>query len=125
MSRKSPAAAAEPFPLCDHADQLVEAFRQVLPGALGGEDVEAIHQARVATRRIKAATDLFKRVIPKQPRKGFVRTLRRVRRSLGRVRDIDVMLGHLDALAAAGASEHRQAIDWLNVKLHARRDRRV
>ena len=88
------------FPLLQHLDELVDGLRTDVPDALRTWDEEAIHDARVATRRLKAALDLLRPVLTPGPRKSFGRTLRRLRRRLGPLRDQDVMLGHLKDLEA-------------------------
>src|SRR5215210_2479800 len=97
VRRKSPSAvdatAAVPeYPLLAYVDSLLEQLQAHVPKALKDWDEQAIHQARVSTRRLKAALDLLKPVLSKRPRRAFGRVLRRVRRRLGPLRDTDVML---------------------------------
>ena len=76
--------------------------------ARGGEDGEAVHQMRVQTRRLRAAVALFSPVV-RPPRRARRSRLRWLSRSLGRVRDLDVMtalledrhLPHLEGVEAA------------------------
>jgi CHAD domain-containing protein len=85
-----------------------------VPLALDLADQEAIHQARVTTRRLKAALDLLKPALESESRRKFAKTLRRLRRSLGPLRDLDVMVGHLGEF---GADERFGAIvHWLRVR---------
>ena len=91
------------------------------PKALGDFDEDAIHRARVATRRLSAALDLVEPEVGKKRRKALAKVLRKLRRRLGPLRDADVMLGHLQELAPAGA-KHRAALDWLSARIAARRD---
>ena len=107
--------------LAKHIDALVQRLRALLPEALHGGNVEAVHQARVTTRRLKAALELLEPVTSNDRRKPLAKTLKKLRRRLGPVRDLDVMLGHLDALkrrrpALAAAAQ------WLETRL--REDRR-
>lgn len=76
--------------------QRLRALAQMLPGARAG-DVRAVHQARVATRRLREALPLI--ASPKKGRK-LQREMRRLTRSLGPVRELDVALGMLDDLGA-------------------------
>ena len=78
-----------------HLDTMLEQ----LPRALDG-DVEGVHQARIATRRLREALPF---VLPSARRKanpddpdGLVRTVRNAGRHLGRVRELDVMDAMLD-----------------------------
>src|SRR5687768_14720757 len=100
------------IPLLVYADGLMDALRRHVPKALGEWDGEAIHQARVATRRLKAALDLMRPVIPDKRHKPFARLLRNLRRRLGPLRDADVMLDHLRELAASPKSA--AAATWLS-----------
>ncbi len=70
------------------------------------EDVEHVHQLRVATRRARAAIDLFADCIAEKCYKRLRKILRRLRRLAGDARDCDVFLARLrDPLAAATPRE--------------------
>jgi len=65
------------------------------PGTRLGENIEELHDMRVATRRLRAAIDLFVGVLP--VRVSTVRTeLGWLAAVLGEVRDFDVQLEHMD-----------------------------
>lgn len=64
-------------------------------------DVEAVHQLRVATRRARATLDAFQLCYPKKQAKRARGTLRALRRAAGEVRDCDILILLLRALAAA------------------------
>lgn len=68
-----------------------------LPLAAGkpGRDVEYVHQLRVATRRAVAAIRLFGEVLPKNRAARLKKQLRRIRRSAGKARDLDVLSARL------------------------------
>lgn len=78
--------------------QRIAALNRALPVARGGE-VHAIHQARVATRRLREALPLVARGSTGRKLKKRVRGLTRV---LGLVRELDVALMTLDEIRAAG-----------------------
>jgi CHAD domain-containing protein len=121
---KSSAASSAPakpaYPLLAYLDGLVEKLREHIPLALTEWDEEAIHQARVATRRLKAAIDLFRPVLSVEHRRPFRRVTRKLRRRLGPLRDLDVMIGHLADLAKS--ARHRAAVEWLTAHLNAERE---
>lgn len=77
---------------------LRRSFRDLLahePGTRLGEDIEELHQMRVATRRLRAALGAFEPVLPAelhQLRDDF----RWLAAALGAVRDLDVQLEGLD-----------------------------
>jgi CHAD domain-containing protein len=103
-----------------HCDRLVSGLRDLLPLALEKRDADAIHDARVATRRLRAALDVLGPAIAPAGHRRFSRVLRRLRRRLGPMRDTDVMLGHLDELAARPRSTN--AAKWMQRHLADRQD---
>jgi triphosphatase len=76
----------------------VAALLEHEPGVRVGEDIEAVHQMRVATRRLRAALSLFGDVAP-----GDAQALRGelgwLADRLGAVRDLDVQLAALRQVA--------------------------
>jgi CHAD domain-containing protein len=56
-----------------------------------GEDAEGVHQARVATRRLRSNLGTFAPVLRSRPMAGLVKDLRWLGRALGTVRDLDVL----------------------------------
>jgi CHAD domain-containing protein len=74
------------------------------PGTRLGEDVEELHDMRVATRRLRAALDLFVDVLPVRAR-SFRAELGWLADVLGTVRDLDVQLEAQAALARPGRQD--------------------
>lgn len=93
------------------------------PGTRLGEDPEELHDMRVATRRLRAAMDLFSDALP--PRAAFLRAeLRWVAHALGAVRDLDVQLRdltHLDAWSAEWPEDGPAAVGALRTLLERSR----
>jgi inorganic triphosphatase YgiF len=77
-------------------DDLVLDLRGLLDAALRRGEIEAIHDARVATRRIKAALDVLEPALGRSAIKHLRKATRRLRRTLGPLRDSDVMLAQLE-----------------------------
>jgi CHAD domain-containing protein len=75
--------------------QRVAALRRQLPGARNG-DVRSVHQARVATRRLREALPLIR---AGKPGRRLERVARELTSVLGTVRELDVALEMLDGLA--------------------------
>ncbi len=75
---------------------LFERMLQHEPGSRQGEDIEAVHDMRVATRRMRSAFALFEPFYRPKVIAPLVRDLRRTARALGAVRDLDVFLEKLD-----------------------------
>jgi len=57
-----------------------------------GEEIEALHDMRVATRRMRSAFDVFGAYFKVKVLKPYLKGLRQTGRALGRVRDLDVLL---------------------------------
>lgn len=100
---------AGPTSLATLLGEKVADLRELAGEALHSFDPDAVHDARVATRRLTAALDLLEPCLPDRPRKKFARVLRKLRRALGPLRDLDVMLQHLAEIplepgCAAGAA---------------------
>ena len=85
------------------ADQVAEAGRKILrfhfahmlsheKGTRLGEDIEELHDMRVATRRMRAAFDVFGPFFKPKVVKNHLKGLRATGRALGRVRDLDVFM---------------------------------
>jgi len=78
--------------------QRLGALTRMLPAARSGE-VTAVHQARVATRRLREVLPLVSRG---SPLRKHTRAVRRLTRTLGPVRELDVALLTLDEFADTG-----------------------
>jgi CHAD domain-containing protein len=99
------------------------ALREHLPRAAEGDD-RGVHQARVATRRLREALPILVGSAGGGREAGKARRkIRRLTRALGTVRELDVALTMLDELARA---EHlpRLAVEEVRAHVLAERDRR-
>jgi CHAD domain-containing protein len=63
-------------------------------GTLLGEDIEELHDMRVATRRMRSAFDIFSSAFNPKIMKRHLKGLRTIGRVLGQVRDMDVILAN-------------------------------
>lgn len=61
----------------------------------GEEEAEAVHQLRIWTRRAASTLRLFAPAMPRRAAEKLKRTLRKLRRAAGEVRDCDVYLEQL------------------------------
>lgn len=102
-------------------DRQIDQLRAQLPGIRDGDD-DAIHDARVATRRLREALPLLQSAGP--DREKARRWLRRTGRRLGRIRDVDVML-ELAVAAVQRLPAAAVPLQRLMVELRASRDQRL
>lgn len=85
------------------------------------EDLEHVHQLRVATRRAGAAVRIFGPCLPDRHRRRVKKLLRRYRRAAGDARDWDVFQALLAAWAARRPDPERPGLDFLMGFARARR----
>ncbi|MFN8498214.1 MAG: CHAD domain-containing protein [Anaerolineae bacterium] len=115
-------------------DTMAEAGRKVLAfhfqkmlkeeeGARKGDDIEAVHKMRVATRRMRAALKMFAPYYKPRVVRDLEGDLADTARALGRVRDLDVALDHLDEYAATLPAERRDGLEPLREHWRKGRDK--
>jgi len=100
--------------LCADAE---EAGRRVA----GGEDEEALHDFRVALRRLRSALRAFAPLLGELVPGTLRKELRRLARATGPARDAEVLHGWLSGLAEAVPERYRPARDWLATRVEAAR----
>ena len=91
------------------------------PGTRLGDDIEELHDMRVASRRLRAALSLFREVLPEDVL-ALEDELRWVGRALGAVRDLDVQLVQLDEWLDAVEGDDRAALAKLRSLLVEQRE---
>jgi CHAD domain-containing protein len=85
----------------------LQALEQEVAGVYAGEkDIEYIHRARVASRRLRAALPLFIACLPEKKAAGWVKQIRGVTRALGEARDTDVQIERLEMVSRALPDPH-------------------
>jgi CHAD domain-containing protein len=93
--------------------QLAEALEHARRGR-AAEAVEAVHDLRVASRRLRAFGVTFRELITEKTRRRLEKTLKRVTRAVGPQRDLDVQLELVEGRLGAAASElDRGALEHL------------
>lgn len=93
-------------------------------GAEAGE-MEAIHDMRVAIRRLRVALSNFAVCLPHEDRKRLKTRLEHLAHALGGVRDLDVMIATLEMNLLSRLDEDRPAItSWMR-RLKSRRRARL
>lgn len=94
-----------------YMDDQIQALKENVPLALQEFDSTAVHQARVATRRLKAGLDLFKPFADSRDMDSLAKAGKKLRRRLGPLRDLDVMIDHLRGYEAP--ARLKPAGDWV------------
>jgi len=64
---------------------------------LASGDIEPVHRMRVASRRLRAALNAFKSILPKQKAKLWKKEISKIGQALGRARELDVHIRFLRA----------------------------
>lgn len=86
-------------------------------------DDEAIHDLRVAIRRLAAALSLWRAVLEDRARRRAIRRLRRLRRVLGRARELEVHVADLERRTSEQPFVLRLLLQELLDDLRKRRER--
>ena len=92
------------------------------PGTRLGVDAEALHDMRVATRRMRAAFRLFGKYYDPKIAARHEKGLKRTGRALGAVRDLDVFLEKVVAYRDTLPEAQRDGLDGLLAVLEERRE---
>jgi CHAD domain-containing protein len=102
--------------------QKLDDIFQYEAGTRAGDDIEALHDMRVASRRLRAAMDVF---APCYPRRDFAplnKLARSLTRALGSVRDRDVQIEALVRYAKKAPAEEQAGVAELTRVLRDERD---
>lgn len=74
----------------------IRQLRAQIEGIRQAEDLEYVHRARVASRRLRAALRMFGDCLPQKKLKGWRRAIKAVTKELGDARDKDVQVAFLE-----------------------------
>jgi CHAD domain-containing protein len=89
---------------------------------LGGDDAEAVHQTRVATRRLRSDLKTFSKVVDPVWLAHTRTDLKWIADALGEVRDLDVLAGHLEGEVIHASPSDTRPFGELHLDLERRRD---
>jgi CHAD domain-containing protein len=92
-------------------------------GVLDLDDVERLHDMRVATRRLRAALEVFEACFPRKRWRKALKRVKELADALGERRDPDVAIELLEGLDGEVGAEDREAYAALLERLRARRRR--
>jgi CHAD domain-containing protein len=113
----APFAAAASATLAVRAPELLE-FRE---GTLDGSDIEQLHSMRVASRRLRAALEVYEGCFPKKRHKRLLRLVKETADALSEARDLDVQIDYLSSYRDQVPAADRAGVDSLIALLRARR----
>lgn len=82
-------------------------------GVLDTEDIERVHDMRVATRRLRAALEVFEPCFPSKRFKAALREVKDLADALGERRDRDVTIAALEDFCADIALADRRGVQSL------------
>ena len=97
------------------ADEVFEHSENVLDTG----DIERVHDMRVATRRLRAAMEIFEPCFPKSEHRALLREVKSLADALGERRDRDVAIDAMERIAAGLTTEDRPGIAHLVGELRA------
>ncbi|HEX3325346.1 MAG TPA: CHAD domain-containing protein [Solirubrobacterales bacterium] len=99
-----------------------EVFEQV-DGVLELAEIERVHDMRVATRRLRAALEVFEACFPRKRHRKALKRVKALADALGERRDLDVEIVLLEGLVKDIAVQDREALAGLIEDLRARQRR--
>lgn len=133
-------AKAKKIPYLDPEQPLDVSLRKILrtrfdemisfeQGTIDGSDIEALHNMRVASRRVQAVFKIFRSVFPKKKYKAEYEEIRSIIRALGEVRDYDVFIDKIekikkDSQAGLNIKTDNRAIDMLIIRKKTEREQK-
>ena len=94
-----------------------------LEGTRQGDDIEALHDMRVASRRLRAALSVFAAAFPPKPFAVTEKEVAKTTDALGAVRDSDVQIEFMQAAIDAAPESEKVGLRAFAVHLQAERDR--
>lgn len=103
--------------LLTHLTSLV----QEMSGVRRGDDIEAVHRMRVATRRLRATLPLFGPALAGKRHLEWIKMVRGITRALGEARDSDVQIEHVSAFLEPLQPPYRAGARRLLLRLRQQR----
>jgi CHAD domain-containing protein len=86
------------------------------------DDIEAVHKMRVASRRLRAVLDAYQPICDPRPFAKAYRQIKKTANILGKARDTDVMIQHLQESHQSPPDEEKRGRDWLIERLGVYRE---
>jgi CHAD domain-containing protein len=126
-------AKAKPIPDLSADDAYADAAARIVEvrtgeliehaqGVLDTGDIERVHDMRVATRRLRAALEIFEPCFPARSHRQALAEVKRLADALGERRDRDVAIASLHAFNDQMAAPDRRGVDSLIERLGAEQE---
>ncbi|MFC1636053.1 CHAD domain-containing protein [Planctomycetota bacterium] len=109
---------------CRHVRTQTKTLRVRIDSIRIGDDIESIHQARIASRRICTALSIFKAAFPAKKIRRWGKHIRRLIQGLGTARDKDVQIEFVARMVADRAPKKRADLPGLKRLLFRLRQER-
>ena len=103
--------------------QQLDEMMSHLEGTRQGEDIEALHDMRVASRRLRAALSVFAAAFPPKPFAAIEKEVAKTTDALGAVRDGDVQIEFMQAATDAASESEKIGLQAFTDHLKHERDR--
>ncbi len=124
--------AKSPYDIAPHASfaeaartslrQQLQELLHNLPGTRAGDNVEALHDMRVASRRLRSALSVFAASYPARQFAPLEKQVARITDALGAVRDADVQIEFIQTQRQSAPESARVGLDAFLEHLHKGRD---
>jgi CHAD domain-containing protein len=95
------------------ADELLEQSE----GVLDIKDIERVHDMRVASRRLRAAMEIFETCFPRKPFRAALKEVKAIADALGERRDRDVSIAALEKFGGGLAAADRRGVQLMVERL--------
>ena len=117
--RNEPPVPPGYFKLCSTTlSKLIRDLETRIEGTLEAEDDEHLHQARVVSRRMRSALAIFEDAFQGSKVKDWRRGIRKITRSLGAARDMDIRIRFLRSCLDDPKYGHMQTAITFLLKVH-------
>lgn len=91
---------------CHYIDSQLKKLSNEINGAKSCDDIECVHQSRVASRRLRAAFGIFENCFPAKTLNKWRDVIRKLTKAFGPARDADVQLEFLNkTISSLGAEQ--------------------
>lgn len=110
---------------CCYLQKQLYALTKELEGSQRAEDTECVHQARVASRRMRAGLAMFDGCFPPKMMKKWGKRISNLTRRLGIARDTDVQIEYVENMIAGldkSDKKNRPGLNRLALRLRQRRE---